>query len=909
MKLRTFDIRGTAARAGALAVLLGPSATLAAEAAADAAGDTGQMEEVVVIGRYYDAAARLVEERKASSSVTNLIGADDIGRVGDSNVAAALRRISGLTLVNDQFVYVRGLGERYSSTTLNGARVPSVDLTRNVIPLDLFPTHVVEALEVQKSFTADQPAAFGGGNVDIRTKGLPGSLVFGLEVGTGYNDEAGGRVLSYSGGKDDAWGTDDGTRALSDNLLRQTHRFRGEVGVQNILRNLRAQENPSAALAEAQAINRRLALELNRNLTLDERTVDPDLDVKGYLGNSFFVGEDLELGFVASAAYEDGWRESNSLNRNFRFPDERTDEEVESTYTVNLTGNVNVGLSYAEEHEVTFSTLYLRNTDDETAVRTFFNENRERSSGSGFQDVRLKFEEREILVNQWRGNHRIGLATRDVAERFLPERLVSLVPNDLEVSWFYSDSESATEIPGETRVAMAGPADPVTGAILTPAVRTLAEAADFRFTELDDQVEDYGWTVAAPFHFGESFLELSGGYRHTRQARDYEQIQYTLGVFRVGDRGLLSRPLGEVFSDQAILDPANQFELQRSGANNESYLAATMTDAWFGALDWTWRDTWRVALGVRWEDYKQFAIDYNPFGYGVANPVVTTDPDRLAANAFAKDDLYPSAALTWIANGFLAETFQLRFGYSETVTRPDLREITSASYIDPLTSDLVFGNPGVVPAELTNYDVRAEWFFSNGDNFTVSLFYKDIDHPIEFFEAPSSDTNIAREIVNAESGEIYGVELELLKELAFIHPWLEPFYLQANLTFQDSELVAGSEASSPTNAKREMTNAAPFIANLQLGYDALNGKHSATVVYNVFDERLFVAGRLGAPDGFEQPFHSLDATYSWYPTETIKVKAKIQNLLGESVEIERAGVITFEEEVGRTFALSLSWDF
>ncbi|HEX7035927.1 MAG TPA: TonB-dependent receptor [Pseudomonadales bacterium] len=909
MKLGTFDIRRTAAGASTLAVLLGSSSALAAESAADGAGGTQQVEEVVVVGRYYDAAARLVEERKQSSSVTNLIGADDIGRVGDSNVAAALRRISGLTLVNDRFVYVRGLGERYSSTTLNGARVPSVDLTRNVIPLDVFPTHVVEALEVQKSFTADQPAAFGGGNVDIRTRGLPGSLVFGLEVGTGYDDEAGGRVLSYPGGDDDAWGTDDGTRSLSGTLLRQTHRFRGEVGVQNILKTLRAQENPSATLADAQAINRQLALELNRNLTPDERDVDPDLDVKGYVGNSFFVGEDLELGFVASAAYEDGWRESNSLNRNFRFPDERTDEEVESTYTVNLTGNANVGLSYLDEHEIIFSTLYLRNTDDQTAVRTFFNENRERSSGSGFQDVRLKFEEREILVNQWRGHHRIGLGTRDIAERFLPERLVDLVPNDLEVSWFYSDSESETGIPGETRVAMAGPADPVTGEILKPAVRMLAEAADFRFTELDDRVEDYGWAVKAPLRFGESLFELSGGYRHTRQARDYRQIQYTLGVFRVGDPGLLSSPLGDVFSDEAILDPANRFELQRTGANNESYIAATMTDAWFGALDWTWRDTWRLALGVRWEDYRQFAIGYNPFGYGIANPVVTTDPDELAVNAFAKDDLFPSASLTRIANGFLAETFQLRFGYSETVTRPDLREITAASYIDPLTSDLVFGNPGVVPAELANYDIRAEWFFSNGDNFTVSLFYKDIDNPIEFFEAPSSDTNIAREIVNAESAEIYGVELELLKELAFIHPRLEPFYLQANLTFQDSALVAGEQASSPTNPKREMTNAAPFIANLQLGYDAPNGRHSATLVYNVFDERLFVAGRLGAPDGFEQPFHSLDATYAWYPTEALRVKAKIQNLLGESVEIERGGVTTFEEKAGRTFALSVSWDF
>lgn len=893
-----------------LSTLTVGSRARAVEAQADTQTDRSgdPVEEVVVTGRYYDAAARLVEERKENSAVTNLLGADDISRVGDSSVAAALRRITGLTLVNDQFVYVRGLGERYSSTTLNGSRVPSVDLTRNVMPLDLFPTYVVESLEVQKSFTADQPAAFGGGNVDIRTEGVPAGLVFGIELGTSWNEEAGGSVFSYSGGDDDAWGTDDGTRALSDELLRQTHRFRGDIGVQSILADLRAQEDPASTLADARTINRQLALKLNRDISLKEQDVDPDVNVKGYVGNSFFVGEDVEVGLLISGAYENGWRESTRLKRNFRFPDERTDEEVQSTFGVNITGSGNLGLRYAEEHEVVFSSLFLRNTDDETALRTFFNENRERGSASGFQDVRLKFEEREILINQWRGSHRLGLATRDLAERFLPDRLVALVPNDLEVTWFYSDSDAATDIPSEVNVALAGPADPQSGKILAPAVRTVAEAADYRFTELDDQVQDHGWEVRWPLYFEDSFLELSGGYRHTRQARTYEQVQFTLGVFRVDDRATLGLPLGEVFSDGMIMNPLNNFELQRSGANNESYIAATMTDAWFGSVDWTFRETWRLAAGARWEQYRQLALDWNPFGYDIASPVVTTDPDVLLSNSFAKDDVYPAVSLTWISD-FLAETFQLRFGYSETVTRPDLREITGASYVDPLTNDLVFGNPGVIPAELVNYDIRAEWFFSNGDNFTVSLFYKDIDNPIEFFEAPASDTNIAREIVNAESAEIYGIELEVLKELGFIHEWLEPFYLQGNFTFQESELIAGSEASAPTNPEREMTNAAPFIANVQLGFDALNGRHSATLVYNVFDERLFVAGRLGAPDGFEQPFHSLDATYAWYPTGSIKVKGKIQNLLGESVRIEREGVTTFDEDVGRTFAVSVSWDF
>jgi len=889
-----------------MAVLLAGSPLARAQQAEMA--ENQSIEEIVVIGRYYDAAAQLVEERKEDSAVTNILGADAISRVGDSSVAAALRRVSGITLVNDKFVYIRGLGERYSSTTLNGARVPSVDLTRNVIPLDIFPTSVVESLRVQKSYTVDQAASFGGGNIDIRTKGLPGDLIFGVELGLGTYSENKGDALSYKGGSDDRWGTDDGTRALSRELLSEVNRYRGEIGVQNILNTLRAQGQPDATFQDAQAVNRELALLLNRDVSLKQESIGPDFDIKGYVGNNYLVRDDLEVGFLVSGAYENEWRETVRLNRNFRFPDDRTDEERQSTHSVNLTVNAGAGLRYLDEHEIDVSTLFLRNTDDETAVRTFFNENRQRSDGFGFQDVRYEWEEREIRVNQSRGEHRIGAATRELLERAVPVRLLDLVPEDMTVQWFYSDSDANTEIPNRVSISLEGDTDLETGFMANPRVRTVAEAADYRFTELDDEIEDYGWKVTAPFYFDSVFLEIMGGFRHTRQNRTYEQTQFALGLFGVADQAIRGLPLGEVFSDAVITDPANSFELARAGANNESYIAATMTDAWFAGFDWSLRDTWRIAAGVRWEDYRQFASDFNPFGFSIGRPVLTTDPDVLASNAFAKDDYFPSVSLTWTSD-FLAETFQLRFGYSETVTRPDLREITRASYVDPLTGDLVFGNPGVVPAALNNYDIRAEWFFSNGDNFTVSLFYKDITNPIEFFEAPASDTNIAREIVNAESAELYGVEFEVLKELGFLHRWLEPFYVQANLTFQDSELVAGPRANAPTNQKRELTNAAPFTANLQLGYDAPDGRHSATVVYNVFDERLFVAGRNGAPDGFEQPFHSLDATYAWYPNERLTVGLKLQNILGESVTIEREGVRIFEEEIGRTFVLNVKWNW
>ena len=368
--------------------------------------------------------------------------------------------------------------------------------------------------------------------------------------------------------------------------------------------------------------------------------------------------------------------------------------------------------------------------------------------------------------------------------------------------------------------------------------------------------------------------------------------------------------IGDVADSTSPVPGARQFVnnvvFDRQGTNSNSYIAATMTDSAWGQVDWTIRDQWRAAVGARWEDYRQAAVDWNPYGFSLADPQVTSDEETLANGVFNEDRVYPSVGLTYMGD-FWAETFQLRLGYSETAVRPDLREITDSSYIDPITGDLVRGNPGVVPSKVDNIDLRAEWYFGTGDNLSITLFSKDIANPIEFFEIPASDTTIAREIVNAESGKVEGVEVEFLKELGFLGGVFETLFVQGNVTFQDSELVAGQAADNPTNPVRSLSGASDYVANLMFGFDSSDSKHTASLIYNVFGERLYVAGRLGSPDGYEQPFHSLDFTYFWYPTDRMTVKLKAQNLLNETITIERAGIVTFEEDPGTSVGLSFSW--
>ena len=197
--------------------------------------------------------------------------------------------------------------------------------------------------------------------------------------------------------------------------------------------------------------------------------------------------------------------------------------------------------------------------------------------------------------------------------------------------------------------------------------------------------------------------------------------------------------------------------------------------------------------------------------------------------------------------------------------------------------------------------------FQTRDNFTVSLF-KQIDNPIEFFESAASDTTIAREILNADSGMVKGIEFEGLKSLGFLGGIWESLFVQGNLTLQDSELIPGPRADAPTNPVRKMAGASDYVLNFMLGYDSPNSKHSGALIYNVFGERLYVAGRNGAPDGFEQPFRSLDATYTWYPTSKLTLKVKAQNLLDQSIRIKREGLTTFEESPGMDFVLGVQWN-
>jgi TonB-dependent receptor len=441
-------------------------------------------------------------------------------------------------------------------------------------------------------------------------------------------------------------------------------------------------------------------------------------------------------------------------------------------------------------------------------------------------------------------------------------------------------------------------------------MRASISSSEYRFTDLEDSATSYGGQLMLPFTPGNTRIEVSGGYDYYEKGRGYLQTQLQFGAPGAPGAALLGTP-GEVLTDANILDPQNGYELTISGTGTESYLAGETVDATWGKIDATFNDTFRVTAGLRWEDFERLAVPIDPLEFDVDTGIISIPDEDLADFATVDDDYYPSLALTWMRPGFWAEDFQLRFGYSETVARPDLREISDATYIDPLTEARIEGNPALTDSNLTNYDLRAEWFFGSGDNLTVSLFYKDIEDPIETVEEAGTDDDLVLSFINAESADIYGVEIEGLKGLGFLSSggWSEAFFVAGNVTVSDSEITIGDAASDLTNDKRPMTQHSDLVVNFQLGYDSPDARHSAAIAYNMYSERIFFAGRLGADDAAEQPFNSLDLVYSFHPTEKLSLKLRLQNLLDEDIVIEQGGVDVLTQTVGLTTKLDLSYRF
>ena len=292
------------------------------------------------------------------------------------------------------------------------------------------------------------------------------------------------------------------------------------------------------------------------------------------------------------------------------------------------------------------------------------------------------------------------------------------------------------------------------------------------------------------------------------------------------------------------------------------------------------------------------------------NPSTGAVQGDISKMPIQQDDLYPALSVTWMRT----EETQLRFGFSETVVRPDLREVTPVLFIDPITDFKVMGYADLKSTDIKGYDLRFESYLDSGSNYSIGVFYKDMVNPIEAIELKGSDGNLLMSFRNAVSGEVYGLEAEALQKLDMFDgsfgQFVDNFFINSNLTLSKSEIeMQALGESNLTNLVRPLTGHSKYVVNFQLGYDSDNEAHSATLTYNIFGKRIAFAGIDGKDDAYEQPFNSLDFTYSYNLVPQGSLKFAVKNLLDEKTEILQQGEILQTREEGVSVGLSYSQKF
>ncbi len=813
-----------------------------------------ELPEFVVLEPFVEGSlASFVEERRTSSAVTDILGAEQISRAGDSDAAGALKRVTGLTLVDGKFIYVRGLGERYSSVVLNGASIPSPDQTRRVVPLDLFPTEVLSGIVVQKTYSADMPGEFGGGAIQLRTRGMPEEFTLRVQASAGYGDGTTGKEgLRYNGGSRDWLGRDDGSRAAPPNL----------IGVP--LPGPRTEENAVIGRALASA-----------GYGVDPRDIGPDNGLVMSIGDSFRFGEnkDLRVGYVGSLSYSHGWdsREQNrrlltvlgdgSLDEIGNLDRERTDRSIDSGLFLTVAAEL------GERHRLSGTVMRLGQTTDQAQVSTGVSTN-----GNREQRSILEWIENTLTSRQINGEH----------------SLISL--GGLVTNWQYTSSRATRDSPNRRDYRFVFEEFPTEGFVF--------EQIEQRFDDLVDNVDEAQLGFRLPVQLGEDrdLTILAGA---GRLQRDRVSNIYRFRFRGVRPIGLL--PVDEVFTPGNI-SPTGLF-VQGSGTNTDFYTALQDLDSEYLALDLGWGD-WRAYLGARRESNLQQVSTLNPFA-----PVPTPEVGEIA-----ETDILPAFALTWA----YSEHAQLRAGFSETLSRPDFRELSRAPFTDPVLDLAVFGNPNIRQASIKNFDLRWEYYFSPTESLSVALFQKKFTDPIELVRVPG--TGELATLENAESASNRGIEIDYYRNLGAIGesrfmperlrglPWDEIF-LGGNYARIESQINLGEDTNIiQTNRDRALQGQSPYVANLSLAYLPADGSMEATLVYNVFGKRISEVGVLGLPDVIEEPFPQLDFNIRGpLPWEGWRYRFRIRNLLDPTAEFTQGSEVLRSSTRGRDFSLAVEW--
>ncbi len=837
--------------------------------------------EIVVTGRNTPNVVR------ATPEVVSVLSSADIARTGEGDIAGSLQRVTGLSVVGGGFVYVRGLGDRYSLALLNGSPLPSPEPLKRVVPLDLFPTDIIGSTLVQKSYSVNFPGEFGGGVINLTTKSTPRESFLTFSSSIGGNSETTGQLgYTYFGSNSDWTGFDNGTRDTPPLLAAAL-----------------ASGKPVAVGADfTQNQIEAIAMELVNAETslLQQNDKIPVNWSASFIGGLNIPLADGELGIIATAGIDNKWRTRDTLQQTSLDPDltglPQTDfQRVITDNRVVVNGLLGFGLELGD-HLFRWTNLYIRDTLKQSRLGLGKDQN---NAQRDIMELDTAWYERQLINTQ--------LVTEFDFDAIQIDFRASYANSQREAPYERSFTYVRTNLP----LAQ----DPVGNKFVNDLGGNRGEAT-IAFSDLNEDLIATGMDVSyelAPR------INVTAGYAFTdtertatRRAFAFRGQNLPLPVIQLRPDFLLSDTSIQAF-DIALLETSAQ-------DGTAAFYAALQTHAGYAQLQAELFSGINVNVGVRYEDARQLVSPVDIFNTG-GNAIATTRLNN--------DYWLPAITLTWE----VAPDMQVRLNGSKTIARPQFRELIAQIYQDPDSNRQFRGNPSLQDSELWNAEVRYEWYFDRDQRLTAAAFYKSIDNPIETFTSISTDSQANSSFANAPKATLYGAEFELQKYFPLEGLSDAAFWQSrravviANYTYTQSKLKVGAGDVTVINGQSlvasdfffdgsPLTGQSDHLVNLQLGLEDQDKLSQQTLLLTYSSPRVTSRGPSGQPDIREKPGIQLDFVARQGITlfgKEVELKFDARNLTGRKYqELQQSGnnrIFLNRYKLGTSFSLSGSIKF
>ena len=795
-------------------------------------------EVVVTTSARSNTEASVLSIQKRSINLIDGLSSQSIRKSGDSNLASAIKRVPGVSVQGGKFVFVRGLGDRYSKTLLGGLEVPGLDPDKNTLQLDIFPTNLIDNIIINKSANASLPADFSGGIINILLKDFSIKPEYGISFSTGYNtlmsfQEAPGlpkesyNFLRFDNGYSDRpfsprteiiFPERDLTSATAEYVTSTTDSFTKQMGVNNY-----------------------------NNFT--------DFSIGGTASNQYSIGENNAIGFIAAL--------------NYRY--DNTYYEDAFNGTVLKEPNIGLAQNTIQQGRVgqiqALSSALLGLSFKTNKTKHKINFVNIQSGESGALDVRFS----ELLENFYEGEGQLLTYTERNITSIPMSGRYNIGDNKLVIDWNVAPSFARVYDKDFRRAFFEVDGD----------LKTLDASSTQWPTRLWRDLEENALASKIDFTYNYSFKELDQklrfGAAYSTKFREFSTNNYQIGFF--GRSSLLGGDPNMILASENLWRITNDSEygsyIIGDFQRTNQYESDSATMAFYFSNEFKISEKLKSVIGLRYENYVTHytgeTIDIN----------LSFNDDEI----INVGDLYPSLNLINAIN----DDINLRFSYSRTTARPSFKESSGAQIYDPITERTFLGNPELKPTYVNNFDLRYEKFGEGNQVFAVSAFFKDLKDPIEIVIPRFNSPNVlsAR---NNDNAKIYGLEVEYRKNL--VNNDVNKVGLNLNVSVIESVQIMneaeflGRTATEPDrdiDNERAMQGQSPFIINTGIVYNNFDKKVEAGVYFNVQGRTLEVVGAGNIPDVYTMPFNNLklNAQKKFGQNESQSLTLKIDNLLGD----------------------------